>query len=95
MRTRLLRKTFIVVSIIGMIFTAAWALDTRYAKASEVQAQIQGLTVLVLEIKLSDLRRQLFDLLVAERKRPLTDLELIRKNQLQQEIRLLERRMGK
>ena len=95
MQNHLLKKTLISVTIVGMIFTSAWALDARYAKASEVQAQITGLTILVLEIKLSDLRRQLFDILVAERRRELTNLELIRKNQLQQEIQFLKRQMGK
>lgn len=78
---------------VGMIFTSAWTLDTRYAKASEVQAQISVLTVLVLEIKLGDLRRQLFEIQLAAELRELTNLEKMRKQQIEQEIQAIERKM--
>ncbi len=88
------RKTAAGLTIVGLLVGGIWAVDIRYAKASDVQQQIVGLTDLVLEMKLSDLRRQLFDILVAERRRELTDIELSRKQELEQEVAVLKSKLG-
>lgn len=87
------RKTAGALTVVGLLVGGIWAVDIRYAKASDVQQQIVGLTDLVLEMKLSDLRRQLFDILVAERRRELTDIELSRKQELEQEMAVLKSKL--
>lgn len=88
-----IKKVATSLIVVGMIFTTAWAFDARYAKAGEVQAQISVLTNLVLTIKLGDLMRQLFDIERAAEMRKLTHLEKRRKQQILQEIKLIEDKM--
>ena len=65
-------------------------MDTRYAKASEMNQQISGLTVLYLESELRALRRQLFELQVASQRRLLTPIELQRLEEIKRELKRLE-----
>ena len=85
-----LKKTASAITIVGALFYGAWSLDIRYAKAADVQAQIGSLTILYLQSILMDLKRQLFDLLVAEETRRLTNLEKRRMIEIEQEITITE-----
>lgn len=88
--TPTLKTVTVLVMLVSTIWVGAWQMDTRYAKAGDMDRQIGGLTVLYLESELRALRRQLFELQVAGQRRRLSPLELQRMEELKREIKRLE-----
>lgn len=88
-----IRKVATWVTMVGVLWYGAWSVDGRYAKAADVSKQISSLTVLYLQSILMDLRRQLFDLLVAEEVRVLSVLEKRRMSEIHQEIQITEEKI--
>lgn len=78
---------------IGFIATGIYTVETRYARATDVQQQIQGVQGLFLQSERRALMREKFDLEVARSKRSLTPLEDTRLRQVIEELRLLEGQM--
>ena len=88
--TPALKAIAVLTMLVSTIWVGAWQMDTRYAKASEMNQQISGLTVLYLESELRALRRQLFELQVASQRRLLTPIELQRLEEIKRELKRLE-----
>lgn len=80
------------VALIGSLYAGWLALDTRYAKASEVNQQFQVLEQTLREGQRQQLRREEFELLREQKRRTLTDLEEARLLEVQDAIRTLDRK---
>lgn len=91
--TPALKTVVILVMLVSTVWVGAWQMDTRYAKANEMDQKIGGLTILYLQSELRALRRQLFELLVASEKRILSVLELHRMGEVKAEIKRVEIRV--
>lgn len=80
------------VALIGSLYAGWLALDTRYAKASEVSQQFQVLEDTIREGQRQQLRREEFELLREKKRRPLTDLEESRLLEVQDAIKALDKK---
>lgn len=79
-----------LLALVGTI-TSGWLfLDMRYAKAGEVQQQVDEVKSLYLKSERRELQRQKFDLEVAKEQRKLTPLEKQRVQQLDQQQKDVE-----
>lgn len=74
-----------MLALIGTILTGWLFIDDRFAKAAEVQQQVDDVKQLYLKSERRELQRQQFDLAVAKERRKLTTIEEQRVQQVEQE----------
>lgn len=79
-----------LVALVGILWTASWTFESRYARASDVAQQIAGVKTLYLQAERRDLARQKFELEVAAERRPLTTLERRRLEEVRDELRRVD-----
>jgi len=86
--------TAIVAVVVAIAAFPLW-LETRYATAEDVKAQVGSIKQLYLQSERRALRKELFDLQVREKQRRLTDLEQRRKQELEDELRQVNEQLKK
>ncbi len=86
-----LKTTLVICSLIGTLAGGIWAIDGRYARASDVKQQVSEIKNLYLTSELRALKKEAFEFLVAQQKRKLTLLELGRLQQIKEDIKKLEK----
>jgi hypothetical protein len=74
-----------VLALIGTTWGGFVIVDERYAKAGEVQQQVDSLKSLYMRSELRDVQREKFQIEVTKQQRKLTPLEGQRLEQLRQE----------
>ena len=84
-----------VVALVVAIAAFPLWLETRYATAEDVKAQVGSVKQLYLQSERRALRKDLFDLQVREKQRKLTDLEQRRKRELEDELRQVDEQLKK
>lgn len=80
-------------ALVGSLWGGKLVLDTTYAGAAATRQELNTLKLFILKGDLRALQKERFELEVASRKRPLTDIEMGRLNEINEEIRLLEQEM--
>ena len=86
--------TAVIAVVVGIAAFPLW-LETRYATAEDVKAQVGSVKQLYLQSERRALRKDLFDLQVREKQRKLTDLEQRRKRELEDELRQVDEQLKK
>jgi len=79
----------VVAGIVAIAAFPLW-LETRYATAEDVRAQVGGIKQLYLQSERRAIQKELFEWEIARKKRPLTDFEQRRVRELQEDLKDIE-----
>lgn len=86
-----MKQAITVATLIGTVAIGVWAVEERYARAVDVQHQISEIKQLYINAELRALKKDRFELESAAQRRPLTDLERRRLQEVIEEIERMER----
>lgn len=73
-------------ALVATLWGGFLAVDGRYARAGEVQQQVDGLKALYLQQQVTALEREEFELVREERRRRLSDFEAQRLNTIRRQL---------